>query len=60
MTERKYLAINEAARFLGVSRSKFYSLLKNNTFPASLKFDGVRRWNVDEIDNWAQAQAAGN
>nr|MBQ6739674.1 helix-turn-helix domain-containing protein [Synergistaceae bacterium] len=57
--EKRFLSINEAAQFLGVSRSKFYNLLKNDTFPASFNFSGAKRWDVNKLDEWAQAQTAG-
>ena len=56
----KFLKINDVAEMLSISRQGVYNLMERANFPKGAKFGRSRRWNADEVDEWAQAQTAGN
>ena len=52
----QFLKINDVAGKLSISRQGVYNLIKRANFPKGSKFGRSRRWNIDEIETWAQAQ----
>ncbi len=52
MTTTFYKDTDLAQRF-GVSRVTIWRWVKNNQFPAPVRFSvGCTRWNSDDIDKW--------
>ena len=49
------LSAVEAARLLGVSRSKFYSMHAAGLVPLPVFLGGCVRWPVDELRAWVKA-----
>ncbi len=57
----KYLTLAEVAERLHIAKTSVYNFMQTANFPTGAKFGRkCRRWNIDEIDRWAEAQAAGN
>jgi predicted DNA-binding transcriptional regulator AlpA len=49
--------INDAAIYVGLSRSTAYRLLKLGLFPAPLKLSASSvGWDVDDLDAWLDAK----
>ncbi|MGC5039955.1 helix-turn-helix domain-containing protein [Streptomyces sp. DT190] len=52
---RRYVGVDEAAKFLGVSRSWMYRESKRHGVPR-YHFGGKLRFQVTELAKWAQQQ----
>lgn len=57
MDEQRYLKMRQVAQRLGLGRVTLYKLLRNHNFPAGLIFGHSRRWDIQDVDAWAAAQA---
>ena len=51
-----FLTMKELAAQLKVTKTTLFSLMKRGQFPAGIRIGRCRRWNIDEIDRWAEAQ----
>lgn len=49
------LSAVEAARLLGISRSKLYSMHSAGLLPLPVFLGGCVRWSVDELRAWVKA-----
>lgn len=47
---RRGLRLEEAAGWLGVGRTKFLELVEDGRMPAPRRIDGVKVWDVRELD----------
>ena len=55
--EQKFLSVREVAKRLNIGVSTLYRLIKQGLFIQGGYFGGSRRFNIDEVDAWAQAKA---
>lgn len=44
----------QAAKLLGISRSKFYSMHSAGLVPMPIRLIDAPRWDVNELKNWIQ------
>ena len=56
----QFLTLKDLCQRLKLSQGMIFKLMKSGAIPQGVKFGRVRRWTVNEIEQWAQAQAAGN
>ncbi len=50
------LSAVEAARLLGISRSKLYAMHSAGLLPLPVSLGGCVRWSVDELRAWLSAR----
>ena len=57
ITERRYLGAREVAERLGVGVTTIYRLIQKEQFPEGARFGKSHRWDIQDVDAWAAAQA---
>ena len=57
ITERRYLGARDVAKRLSLSTTTLYRLIQRGEFMQGLKFGHSTRWDVQDVDAWAAAQA---
>ena len=55
--EKQFYSVKEAAELLGLGISTIFAWSAKGRFPAGRKFGRSRRWALDELRAWAEAQA---
>lgn len=55
---QRYLSANEAARYLGVSRSTFLKIRAIHNIPAVRIWNNQLRYDTKDLDRYAQSQKA--
>lgn len=50
--ERLYVSVAEAARMLSIGKSTFWREVKTGNLPAPVKFAGLSRWRIDDLQRW--------
>lgn len=55
MQSNKILRAKEAAKLLGVGKTKFYELTKDSSFPARIKLSRlITGWSEGQLIEWKQ------
>ena len=62
MDEMQCLTISDLAKKLKVAKSTLFKMLRNGEIPTGIRIGKCRRWRVEKVNEWldAQAQMAGN
>jgi len=61
MQSNKILRAKEAAKLLGVGRTKFYQLIKDQKFPAKIKLSRLMvGWSESELVKWKEINLKDN
>lgn len=48
----KLLTLSQVEEKVGFKKTFIYKKIKDNTFPAPVKFGSSSRWSEEAIDNW--------
>ena len=51
-----WLTAAQLAQSFGLSRSGVFNLIRNGRFPRGIKIGKSRRWDVDDVRAWIDAQ----
>lgn len=49
------LDANTSARYCGISRSKWYTMMSADMVPRPIRVKGSKRWRRDELRDWVDA-----
>lgn len=52
----KWMNATQIAQSFGLSRSGIFNLIKDGRFPQGIKIGNSRRWNVEDVRAWIEAQ----
>ncbi len=56
MIEQRYLSVNQAAVYLGVSTSAIRKWIRTGQIPACCRFNGSIRFDKQGLDDWSNVR----
>lgn len=52
----QYFSVKDISKYLRITKSGIYNLIKAGKFPEGTKLGGSRRWKISDVDKWVKSQ----
>ena len=57
--EVRFMRMKQLTKYTSLSRAYLYNLIKEDDFPSSVSFNGIRMWNRPDIVEWFDQKTNG-